>query len=105
MVRRLFAGEGWIRTIGSAILNMLRKTGLSETDQCTTERSWTGSGVSRAFVKAQSRSAAEEPMVCGLFAGGNGIRTTGPAPAKGSSEALPIGDGGTKGGATYRFGP
>ena len=27
----------WIRTCGSAILVMLRKTGLSETDQCTTE--------------------------------------------------------------------
>ena len=26
MVCRLFAGEGWIRTIGSAILNMLSKT-------------------------------------------------------------------------------
>ena len=76
MVRRLFAGEGWIRTIGSAILNMLRKTGLSETDQCTTERSWTGSGVPRAFVKAQSRSAAEEPMVCGLFAGGGSLVRT-----------------------------
>ena len=74
-----------------------------------------------------------------LFAGGNGIRTIGPAPAKGSLGspwlhrsptperfvadspvegtgfepsvpllrrlfwALPIGDGGTKGGGTYRF--
>jgi hypothetical protein len=33
---RLAAGEEWIRTFGSAILIMLRKTGLSETDQCMT---------------------------------------------------------------------
>ena len=36
MVCRLTAGEEWIRTCGSAILLMLRKTGLSETDQCMT---------------------------------------------------------------------
>jgi hypothetical protein len=36
-VRRLFAGGEWIRTSGSAILIMLRKTGLAETDRCTTE--------------------------------------------------------------------
>ena len=38
MVRRLFAGGEWIRTCSSAILIMLRKTGLSKTDQCTTEQ-------------------------------------------------------------------
>jgi hypothetical protein len=37
-----------------------------------------------------------------LSAGRNRIQTNGPAPAKGFW-ALPIGDGGTKGGATYRF--
>ena len=37
-----------------------------------------------------------------LSAGGNWIRTIGPAPAR-LFWALPIGDGGTKGGATYRF--
>src|SRR6516225_2858564 len=38
-------------------------------------------GSSRALRK--SRSAAEEPMVCGLSAGGNRIRTIGPALVKG----------------------
>jgi len=53
---RLAAGEEWIRTLRSAILIMLRKTGLFETGQCTTEQgvAW-GSGVARAFVKATGR--------------------------------------------------
>jgi hypothetical protein len=36
--RRLAAGGKWIRTFGSAILIVLLKTALSETDQCTTEQ-------------------------------------------------------------------
>ena len=57
MVCRLTAGEEWIRTLRSAILIMLRKTGLFETGQCTTEQgvAW-GSGVARAFVKATGSS-------------------------------------------------
>src|SRR6202035_81832 len=34
----LSAGGRWIRTVGPAILIMLRKTGLAETDRCTTEQ-------------------------------------------------------------------
>ena len=54
--RGLSTGEEWIRTLRSAILIMLRKTGLFETGQCTTEQgvAW-GSGVARAFVKATGR--------------------------------------------------
>src|SRR6266481_4662322 len=37
-----------------------------------------------------------------VIGGGNRIRTIGPAPAKGSL-GVANGDGGTKGGATYRF--
>src|SRR6516164_7556483 len=35
---RLAGGAVWIQTCGSAILVILRKTGLCETDQCTTEQ-------------------------------------------------------------------
>src|SRR6516164_5458660 len=42
------------------------------------------------------RHDGEELKVCGLSAGGNRIRTIGPAPAKALFWALPIEDGGTK---------
>jgi hypothetical protein len=56
----------------------------------------------RCLVGEPDPSAAQGPKVRRLFAGGNWIRTIGPAPAR-LFWALPIGDGGTKGGATYRF--
>ena len=58
--RKFADGEEWIRTIGSAILIMLRKTGLSETDQCTTEQ---GVGRVPAYPALSSRPPIDSNSV------------------------------------------
>jgi len=54
------------------------------------ERCLAGAAPSRAL--RRSRSAAEEPMVCGLSAGGNRIRTIGPAEKETAVEGGPAAD-------------
>jgi hypothetical protein len=57
---RLAAGGEWIRTFSSAILIVLRRAGLCETDQCTTEQ-----GVERnpAFPALSTRPPANSNSV------------------------------------------
>ena len=97
MVRGLSAGGVWFRTCGSAILVMLRKTGLSETDQCTTEQGLGRILSSRPPVDSNSVTsgpAEVDPVLCAppgpaTNTGGAGGRPSSAGAAFGAGNATP----------------